>query len=266
VLLLGIGVVGLLAVVALAVALGRRAGLLPSDVRRIRASVAGMRSTATYAVVVAVGVAVTMLVVYLIGRLGGRPAVLAREHDIHGWVADHRIDAVSDVFNVVTGIGNTWLDVWVAVALGVAITAWQRRLRPLLLLVLVVPAEFYLQLWVKHVIHTPKPDPATVVGPVGSYFSGGTARVLLVTGLAAIFLAPAVGARVRAWLPAVVLTLTYVEVFTRWYLGRHWVADLIGGVVLGTGLLAAVLLAERRMPSEGIAGMREKRAVITQSN
>src|SRR5881392_1775547 len=178
-LLLLIGAVGLLGVLALGAALGRRTGLLPAALRGIRPNVAGLRTATVYLGVLAAGVVVTMAVAYLLGKLGGRSGILDREQSIHDWVADKQIDAVSDVFDVLTGIGNTWVDFWAAVSLGAVLGAWHRRLRPLLLLVLVVPVEFYLQKWIKTVIHTPKPDPATVVGPVGSYFSGGSARVLL---------------------------------------------------------------------------------------
>jgi membrane-associated phospholipid phosphatase len=249
VLLFGIGLAGLVVFIAAGYWLGgvwQRRASAPRT--RLRPSPSSLLPLLRYVVIVAVGVAVSFGIICLLGKVADIHGLRTAEHHAHKWVADRRAHDLTSFSSNATAIGDIWVSFWEAVALGVLIAVFQRRLRPLILLVLAVPVEVRLQQQFKKVVDLPpKPDPSISIGPHGGFPSGGTARILIVAGLAALFILPAVAPAARRWLVALVATLTYVELFTRVELGRHWVSDIVGGLVFGGGLLLSVMVAEEHL-------------------
>jgi membrane-associated phospholipid phosphatase len=206
-----------------------------------------------YAALVLLGLVVSLALVYVIGKIGQLHAVRVREHSVHRWVQHHRTHGLTPVLNQVTKIGTTWPDVWAGLALAAVALVVNRRFRFPLLLALAVPVEVLLQKQFHHFVTIPKPLQSTVVGPVGGFPSGGTARVLALGGLTYLALALRLRPRGRQALAVVASVAVYLEVFSRFYLGRHWIADLVGGVVFAAGVLLAVAAAERRAAGRQLA-------------
>jgi hypothetical protein len=118
--------------------------------------------------------------------------------------------------------------------------------------------EFYLQQNLQHLVDRGHP-PTTL----GSYPSGGNARVVLVYGLFAVFLlacsrTPRRTSRVAA--AVVVALLMGVESYARTYNLEHWVTDVVGGLVFGVLLLVMMVTVFRMLDRPRAGARRARRA------
>jgi membrane-associated phospholipid phosphatase len=91
---------------------------------------------------------------------------------------------------------------------------------------------------------------AARTGPVpadlGSFPSGGVARLISVYGLIAYLVLRRLGKTRSTWAVAVWTILAaaiYTEAYSRLYLGKHWISDIVGGLVFGTILLFVLIAA-----------------------
>lgn len=156
-------------------------------------------------------------------------------------------------------LGNTWPTRYAAVAAIVVLTglALWRRARPWVPALLIgtsVVVQKFSQAALAEVVDRGHP-PTTL----GTYPSGGCVRVLVIYGTIA-FLAFAylrAGRTVRMYGWSLIVTLAYVEGYTRTYLNKHWVTDVLGGWAVGGAMLlvtvfaARVLLHAPRMAADG---------------
>lgn len=178
----------------------------------------------------------------------------------------------------------------VAIPLGVLSAlalAWRRRgwrvwaaLLPLLLLA-TIPAEYI----AKALVHSPAPTPDIVLQPTlaaarhyqalavqqscpltpgllketlfnpacpgGSFFSGAAARIALLVGAAAWWVARRPWPRrLRALGVALLLAYLLAAGVGRVYVLRHWVSDVVGGTLLGAAYLCAAWLLARSSPRD----------------
>lgn len=194
------------------------------------------------AVIVAAGVAATVALVWLLGE------VLVRlqssvDRPVYDWMGDHAPKRAwwPRLNQAVTEMGNSRPSQVVVVVSSVALAvAWRRRAwwLPPLVIVATYLAERFGQQFLK--AQVPRLHPAG--SQLGGYPSGGVARVVAVWGivlLLTLLVLPSLsrGARALAWTALAVAT--FVEGWTRTYLLRHWLTDVIGGLVFG-GLLLAV--------------------------
>jgi undecaprenyl-diphosphatase len=133
-------------------------------------------------------------------------------------------------------------EVTVGIAVGLAVARARRSPRDAfipLLIVAVIAIEALLKLVIPH---APPPSdrtrtidllPHVQVAFASSFPSGHVARITFLTGI------------VRGWprwLPALVVLLM---IASRLYLGEHWLADCLGGLVLGWIAAKAARLFER---------------------
>lgn len=166
---------------------------------------------------------------------------------IYQYFLHRRTPWLTDISLSLTHLGDRrLLDPVGAVASGILFLR-QRRV-DVLVIALASEFELRLQTWVGQLLPVAKPI-ATSIGPAGGCPSGGTARVLLVFGLIAFFLHREMPAtRWRSALASVVGVLTFLEAWTRIYLGRHWTVDIVAGVVFGAVLLVGLLFTADRIP------------------
>jgi membrane-associated phospholipid phosphatase len=195
------------------------------------------------ALVLVLGIGLLVLLMWGLGLLA-RGGVLAGVDDpLYRWFVRHRAGWATAVMNRVTAIGDYPPTTVVSLLAGVGLALYWRRAMPLLLLA-TVPVEKYLQQGIGSLVHTPRPPAALSIGPAGAFPSGGSARVVLIAGMLAwLLVGRPRGQRpaVAAW--TVVALLALVEGWSRLYLGRHWVADVLGGWIFGTLLLAVLVTA-----------------------
>jgi membrane-associated phospholipid phosphatase len=139
----------------------------------------------------------------------------------------------------------------IAVTSGLIVGLLLHRWLPLCALVAAVPTENFLQGHMTAFVHGTKPAQALAVGPPGGFFSGGSARTLIVCGLLAYFLGwLGLARRQRSLIWTLTALATLGEGYSRLYLGRHWAVDIVGGWVFGALVLASfVFAAEALRPS-----------------
>lgn len=154
------------------------------------------------------------------------------------------------LWRAVTVSGETGFTVPVAVV--VAVCAW-RRCRPL---AVAYPVTLLLGVVVsntlKHVTARPRPpQPATEVS-LASFPSGHTLQATLLLGLLPLIVVLLAN---RRWLVDAAALVAVVGIaavgYSRVYLGAHWPTDVVGSVLLGTGLILAVeWLLTRRLETD----------------
>jgi membrane-associated phospholipid phosphatase len=177
------------------------------------------------------------------------------DRPVLAWVASRRNPDFTSFNAVYTALGDRYPLKWVTV-IGALVFAvlWRRRFWiPLL----AIPAAFVLEQYAQTVVAgaVDRGHPPT---GLGTYPSGGVARIVMTIGSLALF-AALTWRPSRRWqvaLGTVVLVLASYEGYSRIYLQKHWLTDVFGGLLFGPALfvgyaLAVVILAGRtRVPAE----------------
>ena len=118
-------------------------------------------------------------------------------------------------------------------------------LAPAVLILAAYEIEHQLQHILKLLAHRTGPTPAGV----GAFPSGGCARIISVYGLILYLVLRRLGktrgkTAIIAW--TLLAAASFTEAYSRLYLGKHWISDIVGGVVFGI-LLLFVLIAAAQM-------------------
>ncbi|MFF5181158.1 phosphatase PAP2 family protein [Micromonospora sp. NPDC000316] len=221
---------------------------------RLRAAVAGLTEAlgrlGAALVVLLAGSAAVVAICWPLGELLAKlePSV---DHGVFDYVHARRVDVWVDINSFITAIGDRYPLKWVTVvaALGFAI-AWRRRRWWIPLAAM--PLQFVLEQYTQQIlaVTVDRGHPPT---DVGTYPSGGCARVLLTFGTVAVLamLTWNISRRGRIAIAAALAVLVSVEGYTRIYAEKHWFTDVIGGWIFGALLLGVmvltVLVAEGRV-------------------
>ncbi|RLV47611.1 phosphatase PAP2 family protein [Nocardioides mangrovicus] len=244
-------------VVGAGAALTARAPVLDPPARATRA-----RQRTAVVVSAAVGqwgAAITALIVYLAGAaalvvvlwpLGELAHALEQlvDRPAFGWFQARQVDGWwSTLWQHLTNIGKPRIaqGVDLVAAIGFALVWWRRGWSwwvPPALLFSGYVLEKHLQIVLQDVVHRGHP-PTTL----GTFPSGGCARVLIVYGLVLYLFTVATGTRERrAWFAtwSVLAVLATVQAYARTYNLEHWLTDVVGGLVFGVlGLLLMTSVA-----------------------
>jgi membrane-associated phospholipid phosphatase len=170
------------------------------------------------------------------------------------WVGPRRNPAFEEVNWFYTALGDRYPLKWVT-GIGAAVFAvlWRRRFWiPLVAILAQFPLEQYVQAIVTGMVDRGHPPTG-----LGSYPSGGIARVVMVFGTLALFAALTwrMPRRAHVALGTVVLVLATVEGYSRIYVQKHWFTDVIAGLLFGPALFAgfalAVCVLAGRYPGDG---------------
>lgn len=190
-----------------------------------------------------------LLVVTAVSAFFGLGVALL-EHPVDWWAfrlaGRVRDPGQAHVMDVVTRMGDipeTRIAGAVAAVL-LAFVSRGRRWAPGVLILCVIVVEKYQQTLLATIVDRGHP-PTTL----GTYPSGGCARLLAVYG--AIIVAATEVTRAGRRTRAVVWTLlgvaAFAEGYSRWFLRKHWLTDVLGGWFYGGLLLVVVAFAGRAL-------------------
>jgi membrane-associated phospholipid phosphatase len=238
--------------VGLAIAIAAGAGLagpLASLVRRATepgvaasdALVRGYGRLVAFLVALCVGTGATLVVGMIVG-VAAR-AFGTEDWRFFHWVSGQQTHALTQLMKVLTQIGGTLEMRITAVVVGVILVALKPRFAWVTVLALfsVMALQFELAQILGLAIHRGHPP----VGH-GTYPSGGVSRLVALPGVILLLVT-------RYWPPsspwvaragwAVVALLGWTELYSRVYLGKHFVSDSVGGAIFGVMLIITVGLA-----------------------
>jgi membrane-associated phospholipid phosphatase len=158
------------------------------------------------------------------------------------WVGPRRNPGFEELNWFYTALGDRYPLKWVT-AVGAIVFAvlWRRRFWiPLVAILAQFPLEQYVQEIVSGMVDRGHPPTG-----LGSYPSGGVARIVMVFGTLALFAALTwrLNRRAHVALGTVVLVLATVEGYTRIYVQKHWFTDVVACVLFGPALFAGFALA-----------------------
>ncbi|WP_045824145.1 phosphatase PAP2 family protein [Williamsia herbipolensis] len=157
------------------------------------------------------------------------------DHDVTEWVADHRTAWLTDVFRVITTVGNTAAMTLIAIV--AAIVLWRIGSRDRALTVLIGSASGWLLMQaLKHLAARPRPEPRFRVIAIDTYsFPSGHAMMsAVVLGLVAVAAwQTSVWVRAHAPVLAIAPVASLLIGASRIYLGVHWTTDVVAGWLIG---------------------------------
>jgi membrane-associated phospholipid phosphatase len=158
---------------------------------------------------------------------------------------DHTLTSAMKLF---TQMGN-WYPIVTVALVGSALLAWaakSKRWLPPVVIISTLLGERYLQKAITNIVHLKHPPT-----DLGTYPSGGVARLVCIYGIVGFMALRVLAPRSRRgliggiWLLAF---LTWIEGYSRIHLQKHWLSDPIGGLILGVGILAVAVAASTLLP------------------
>ncbi|GAB3958770.1 phosphatase PAP2 family protein [Micromonospora vulcania] len=212
---------------------------------RLRVAVAGLTDAfgriGAALVVLLTGCAAVVAVCWPLGEALSR---LERsiDHPIFEHVHARRVDVWADINSFYTPLGDRYPLKWVTVVAAIFFAiAWRRRRWWIPLVVM--PLQFVVEQYTQQILAltVDRGHPPT---DVGTYPSGGCARIMLTFGTIAVLagLTWNIPRRGRIAMLTAVALLVSMEGYSRIYAEKHWFTDVIGGWIFGPMLLGVLAL------------------------
>lgn len=201
-----------------------------------------VRASVKIALISAVGTAVVVGIMYLIGLIVVYHG-LGVDEPVFTWIIHNQVHAMTALMNRMTKFGDTWTTWGAAGAAAVCLAATYRTKRwlPPVVLAAVLVYDHYAALALRHIFHRLGPP----TSPLGTYPSGGDDRAVLFYGAIGFLLWYEFSGKRRAavWLASIVAVLGFNETYSRVYLSKHWFTDAISGTFYGILLLIPFIVA-----------------------
>ncbi len=198
----------------------------------------------------AAGLRLSVLVVVAVGAvwvtLGLTQDVLAHEelavfdHHAHAWLLQHRPGWLDPVMRAATWLGANAVVLPALVAAAVAFWRVRRTWRPVFDIAVVYLWALILYSVMKELVHRSRPPAADWVAPAGGWAfpSGHTTQAAAAWGIVCVLACAGRSARTRAALASGAALVVLLVAGSRFYLGVHWLTDVLAGMSLGVAILA----------------------------
>jgi membrane-associated phospholipid phosphatase len=195
------------------------------------------------------------LMTYEVMRLIG-PAIIkygpAMDEAVVRWTDSHQVKKWADVTERLGKVGNTWTTWGAAGTAAVCLaTSWkERKGLPPAALGAAILVDHYVTSAIRHKFGRLGPPNS----PLGTYPSGGCDRVVLFYGLIAYLLWREFSRSQRGKIYAIgtVAALSFNEAYSREYLSKHWLTDIVSGLLYGALLLAPFVAAVHQIAGPAI--------------
>lgn len=195
------------------------------------------------------------LMTYEVMRLIG-PAIIkygpAIDEAVVRWTDSHQVKKWAGVTERLGKVGNTWTTWGAAGTAAVCLAAsWrERKWLPPAALGAAILVDHYVTLAIRRKFGRPGPPNS----PLGTYPSGGCDRVVLFYGLIAYLLWREFSGSQRGKICAIgtVAALSFNEAYSREYLSKHWLTDIVSGLLYGALLLAPFVAAVQQIAGPAI--------------
>lgn len=221
-------------------------------------------------IVVLAGISFTVASMWVLGK--GAHALQGRvDWPVWRWFGAHQNAGWTDAWWHITSMGSPVVTQRLAV-LGAIVFAivWRKRVwwLPPVAFGLAYVAEKYGQILLKLVVDRGHPPHAalkfgTIAPTLGTWPSGGCARVLIIYGLILYFAIRAYrnGRASNAWIigTAVLFTALTVQAYARLNDMEHWITDVVGGTIFGVLLLTTMIIGAEIVQA-GVCRARAARA------
>jgi membrane protein DedA with SNARE-associated domain len=206
--------------------------------------------------------ALTLLTILLIGAawlffgvledvVSGDPLVLV-DYAIYHALQDLRTAPGDAVMIAFTELGDTTVVLAVTIILFLWL-AWKRAWRTAVYWLVAIAGASALNTVIKVALHRARPDELLYSGWSAFSFPSGHSTVNVVLyGFLAFLIAREIRPVLRVWVALGAATLIFLIVFSRLYLGAHWLSDVVGGLAFGSAWLALLGLSYLRRQAERI--------------
>jgi membrane-associated phospholipid phosphatase len=166
----------------------------------------------------------------------------AIDRPVLNWVSPRRSPGFEDFNWFYTALGDRYPLKWVTVVGAIVFAVlWRKRFWiPLVAILAQFPLEQYIQAIISGMVDRGHPPTG-----LGSYPSGGIARIVMVFGTLALFTALTwrLGRRWNVALGTLVFLLATYEGYSRLYVQKHWFTDVISGLMFGPALFLGFAVA-----------------------
>ena len=221
------------------------AGRRPRFVARVQS---GFGRVSGCILVLAAGTGAIIALVWPVGY--GARKFDAQDHKVYNWVlVRSHTHWLHSAMSTLTKMSNNRQTQVVAGVFMIVLTLWWLRhrrglavLAPAVLIIAAYEIEHQLQHTLKLLAARTGPVPAGV----GSFPSGGVARLICIYGLIVYLVLRRLSLTRTKWAVAswtILAAATYTEAYSRLYLGKHWISDIVGGLVFGVLLLVVFIAA-----------------------
>jgi membrane-associated phospholipid phosphatase len=171
------------------------------------------------------------------------------DHEVLGWMVDHRSPGLTWLAIAVTDAGSPVATGVIALAAGAVLWWRSGSARPAILILVTLGAAVATSTLTKIVVGAHRPPLAIqlIVETDPSFPSGHVTGTLALLGALTVVTSQHGGRAAHGALLALTATATALVALTRLYLGVHWVTDIVGGLLLGATAVVIAHLAYRRM-------------------